>query len=287
MAQSYIVSGAGCFGTSTAWWLKKSYPEAKVILIDRMTFPSELSAAFDYNKILRSAYESPLYMELALEAMNEWMTNPILEKYFHQTRLLFAGTEGPGKAIIKNYEALRLSSAELLDPETAKDRFPAFRNGDWKDVTTCTLDHTAGWADAADALRAVIKDAIKLGVEYVTATVTKLKLEQGKCTGVVLKDGKTLHADKVVLAAGAHIPWLLAESAPDRPEVHAGDRLIAAAAVMGTFRVPPDQAPKLEDAPIFVNPIGQYPGELFLTVFYYTITNTSQPNAFLSAHPNL
>lgn len=260
----YLIVGAGCFGASTALALKKAEPEANVILVDRAA-PSPSAAAHDLNKIIRAEYEDTMYMRLAIEAQEQWCTDPLLKSYYHETGILFAGIEGPGRTVINAYETILGSGnspAILLDTEETKARFDVFRGCDWSDVTKCTWNPHAGWGDAANALQAVIQAAIELGVKFIEGTVAKVNFDSsGRTSGISTLEGLDISAGKVLLCTGAQTPWLLVESAPDRPEVHAGKRMVAAASVMCSFKIPDDQKPKLSSAPIIVHPMGEYPGE--------------------------
>ncbi|PGH08396.1 hypothetical protein GX51_01222 [Blastomyces parvus] len=263
---SYLIVGAGCFGASTALALKKAKPNAIVTLVDRTPFPFPSAAAHDLNKIIRAEYEDLMYMRLALEAQEQWRTDSVLKSYFHKTGILFIGIEAPGQVVVNGYEQVLgqgNSPAVLLDPEDAKARFGGiFRDGDWTGVTKCTWNPLAGWGDAANALGAVIQSAVDIGVKYIQATATKVEFDSsGNCSGISTLEGSQLSADKVLLCTGAYTPWLLAESAPDRPEIQVGDRMVAAASVMCAFSLPEDQVEKFSDCPIVVHPMGEYPAE--------------------------
>lgn len=160
------------------------------------------------------------------------------------------------------------SPAQLLDPNAAKARFGSiFRNSNWTGVEKCTYNPQAGWGDATAALQGVIQAAIDLGVEYRVATVAKVMFDMhGACTGAETTNGELLTAVNTVLCAGAHIAKILADSAPDRPEMHVGKRLVAAAAAMGAFRVPEDEMGKFEDALVLVQPLGKYPGKCHMAL---------------------
>ncbi|KAI4871175.1 FAD dependent oxidoreductase [Hypoxylon rubiginosum] len=126
------------------------------------------------------------------------------------------------------------------------------------------LSPEAGWAEAAGALGAVVRAAVDAGVRYEVATAERLLFEKDDtCTGVLTTDGRTFEAQHVLLCSGAHTPWLLAESAPEKPSLHAGDRMTAAAVLMCLFKVPPGEngLDKFEGAPIMVHPFGGFPAE--------------------------
>ena len=260
---SFLLIGAGCFGASTALYLKRSNPSAHVTLVDRTPFPCPTAAAHDLNKIIRAEYEDLSYMKLALEAQELWRSDPLLKPYYHETGIVFAGVAEPGMKIVENFKSVTGSSpAELLDPGVIQAQFGGiFRDANWDKVQKCTWNPHAGWGEAENALRSVVQAAVDLGVHYVTATVSKLSFEaSGACLGAQTTDGQLLTAEHIVLCTGAHTAKLLADSAPEWSELQVSGRLVAAAAAMGAFRVPEDQMSKFQDAPILVNPMGEYPG---------------------------
>ncbi|KAF3909503.1 hypothetical protein AA313_de0203907 [Arthrobotrys entomopaga] len=261
---SYLIVGAGTFGASAALHLIKSYPSAKVTIIDQTQFPCAAAAGHDLNKIIRAEYEDAFYMKLAMEAQEMWRQDPIFKPYYHETGIIFAGIEGPGQAVIDNYKKVAgYSPAVLISPQEAKSRFGGiFREADWEGVTHCTWNPAAGWGEAENALNNVIQTAVDLGVEYQIATAAKLLFtSSGRCSGVLSTDGKTLTADRVIVCTGAYTAKLFAESAPESPELQVDGRIVAAAAIMGAFKVPKDQMEKYQTAPIIVQPMNKRPGK--------------------------
>ena len=260
----YIIVGAGTFGASTALYLKREHPDAEVVLIDKQPFPNPSAAGHDLNKIVRSEYEDLLYTELASEALDIWMNNPKYKQYFHQTGVIFAWTPEPGEQIIANYKTLRGESpAVLLEPEEIKTRFGGiYRESDLTGVTSCTYNPVAGWADAEEALATVIQEAIDLGVEYEVQSISTLKFDDtGKCLGVSTMTGAEILADYTLLCTGANTAEMLANSAPDKPELQVGDRMVATAAAMCLFKVPEDQIEKFASAPVIISPTGDMAGK--------------------------
>jgi sarcosine oxidase/L-pipecolate oxidase len=262
--ESYLLIGAGCFGASTALHLKRIHPAAKVTLVDRTPFPCPTAAAHDLNKIVRAEYEDPLYLKLALEALKIWNCDPIFKPWFHRTGLVFASDAVRGDAVIANYESLiGHSPTMMLAPEDIKSRFGGiFRDADWTGVSKCTWSPQAGWADAEQALQSVIQAAVELGVKYISTTVSAVSFDKhGVCQGVQTHTGERLTADHTILCTGAYTAQLLADSAPQWKELQLDGRMVAAAACMGIFKVPKDQMPKFEEAPVIVFPESAYPGE--------------------------
>ncbi|KAI1374400.1 sarcosine oxidase [Hypoxylon crocopeplum] len=266
---SYLIVGAGCFGASTARSLKEAYPAADVVLLDPAPFPDPAAAAHDYNKIIRAEYDDPMYMALALEALNSWShADGVVAPFFHQTGALWSITEARARTLRENYEGLLGSGGSPLAELTldqARARFPVLESCRFEGgADLCILSPQAGWAEAAGALRAVVQAAVDKGVRYEVGTAVKLNLDgEGACTGVFMADGRSFEAQHVVLCSGAYTPWLLAESAPEKPDLHAGDRMQAAAVLMCLFKVPQGESgmDKFKGAPVMVHPYGDFPAE--------------------------
>jgi sarcosine oxidase/L-pipecolate oxidase len=259
----YLLVGAGTFGASAALHLKQTHPDDEVILLDRTPFPCPSASGHDLNKIVRAEYDDTLYMELALEALQHWKSDPVLQQYYHETGILFAGIPEPGLKVVENFQQVAgRCPAKILEPSVAKEMFDGvFRDGDWTGVTSCTWNPEAGWADAEEALRSIIQKAVDIGVKYRTHSVAKVVFgNDGNCTGVQTISGETISADKVVLCTGANTAELLADSAPDRVDLQVGDRMVAAAAVMCLYRVPEGEMKKYTSAPVIVNPMGEMAG---------------------------
>lgn len=72
------------------------------------------------------------------------------------------------------------------------------------------MNTIGGWAESGRAIEVGLKRVVELGGKIVAgAEVMSLQKEGKKVTGVVLKDGSTVIADLVVVAAGAWSPALL------------------------------------------------------------------------------
>ncbi|KAI1474869.1 sarcosine oxidase [Daldinia eschscholtzii] len=264
-----IIVGAGCFGASTAKFLKETEPDAEVVLLDQAPFPDPAAAAHDLNKIIRAEYDDPIYMKLALEAKEAWSrADPVVTPFFHKTGALWSITTARTQKLVDNYEAILgpgKAPLEILSLDETRSRFPLlgscrFEGG----AEQCILSPEAGWADAAKALQAVIKSAVDSGVRYEVGTAAKLEFgPDGACTGVSTTDGRTFSAERIVLSSGAYTPWLLANSAPENRDLHAGNRVKAAAVLMCLFKVPQGDTGlnMFKNAPVIVHPYGDFPAE--------------------------
>ena len=262
---SYLIVGAGCMGASTALHLKQLLPLSSVTLVDRARFPNPAAAAHDLNKVVRTDYDELFYMKLALEAMDMWKTDPLFSLHYHETGVMWADSDEMSKTVMENYRSLGIEpAAEILDPEKARARWGGiFRDTEFPGLKQALYNPIGGWADAEPALRGVIQKAVDLGGRYVADGVRKVLFSDGgMCIGVQTITGTTLLADRVTLCTGAHTAQILADSAPDRPEMQVGDRMTAAAATMTLFRVPEDQMHKYSSAPVIINTLAQVQGTL-------------------------
>ena len=72
MEPTIPIVGAGSFGTSIAFYLAKTYKDpSRVTIIDRSPSSPEPAAAIDLNRVIRTDYASPLYCNLAYEAIQD------------------------------------------------------------------------------------------------------------------------------------------------------------------------------------------------------------------------
>jgi sarcosine oxidase/L-pipecolate oxidase len=253
--KSYLIIGSGAFGAPTALALKKAEPHTEITVVDRKPFPCPYGAGHDLNKLCRGDYGDLMYMKLAIKSLDAWSKDPLYSQHFHNSGLLYAYDEAYLKTIIANWEKLYgkgKAPSYLLDPADAKQKFDGiYRDANWDMATQSLWSPTAGWADSAGALQSVMQLAVDLGVNYIDTGASRVMFdESGACIGAETTDGKILTADRTILAAGAFVPFLLAESAPDRPEIHTGDRLVAVGAPMVAYTVPDNQMEKFKECPV-------------------------------------
>jgi sarcosine oxidase/L-pipecolate oxidase len=138
----------------------------------------------------------------------------------------------------------------------------AFKTANFKGVDKVLWNPNVGFGEADKALGAVVQAAVDLGAEFVMGEVTTLDFgSEDQCVGVTLKDGTTLRADKTLLAAGARTASLLAQSAPKKPLLHAGERLLATGAVSFYAKLHGAQKDKFSTIPVLKNCLPQVKGE--------------------------
>lgn len=274
-APSYLIVGGGLFGSSAALDLRKTFPSSKVTVIDQKLPPHPTAATSDFNKIIRADYGDRFYMKLAVEACVRWRSDPVFKPYYHEPGMLFVSDSSKGKNKINAFKELGVdTNAEVLSMQEARTRWKGvFRDAHWDGVAECYFNPSSGWGDGDGALRSLVQSATDHGATYKTAKCQSLIIEaDGSCTGITLEDGTQLHADNVLLATGAWTAHLLAESAPNNQKLHAGDRLVAAAAVQCNTTCPAAELDKLSEAPVTFNGMSHTEGTSPISVLRIVLT---------------
>lgn len=238
--KSYLIVGAGVFGISTAYHLIKKYPNASVTVVDRDAYDadSRVAASWDWNKVVRADYDDIVYCQLALEAQDVFRTDPLWQPYFHQTGIYWMCRSDYAREVIDNYKKLgRKADLSAVPVDEARKLYGGvFDNADYTGVTEVLVNKTSGWAAAGDALRAVTKKSLELGVKYVVGEVSTLLFDRrGNCTGLKTTKGQVLEASHTILCTGAYTSKLLELSAykSGNKDLRAGERILAGGITTG------------------------------------------------------
>lgn len=262
--KSVIIVGAGNFGAATALSLAKK-GDVKVTLVDTANFPNPRAASHDVNKIVRDDYPDTLYMRMLYKAMPIWRTDSLYSPWYHEVGMLRADPSDFGEKSIAAYKNMGIANnSEFLPVEEVRRRWNgAFETSNFDGIDKVLYNPNVGFAEADKALGAVVQVAVNHGVEYVIGEMTRLVFgPNGECRGIELKDGRTLEAEKVLMATGARTAPLLAQSAPKNKDLHVGDRLQATGAVSFHAKVHGAQREKMSPIPVLKNCLPQVKGTL-------------------------
>lgn len=186
-SNSYLIVGAGVFGVSTAYTLIRKYPNASITIVDRDAYDadSRVAASWDWNKVIRADYDDLIYCKLALEAQDIFESDPLYQPFFHKTGIYWMCRTDYATQVVENYKKLgRKAELEAMSVKEARRLYGGlFEDADYTDVRDVLVNKTSGWANAGDALRAVTKKCIELGVKYVVAETESLTFDRsGRCT---------------------------------------------------------------------------------------------------------
>ncbi|KAI1204897.1 FAD dependent oxidoreductase [Annulohypoxylon truncatum] len=264
MAQpSYVIVGAGVFGTSTALHLITKFPDASVTLVDRNgpAEPSRVAASWDWNKVVRADYRDATYCALALAAQDVWRQDPLWAPFFRQSGIFWISPTAFASEVVGNYKKLGRDTGGLAEVpvEEAKKEFGGlFREAEYEGVRRVLVNTTSGWADAKGALRRVTERAVELGVRFVTGEVEGLVFEgekgEGACVGVKMRDGERIEATHTILSTGAYTPKLLdgVAAATGRDEFLVGERMLAAGVTTGLAQLDDETAKEFAGMPVCI-----------------------------------
>ncbi|KAI8268698.1 hypothetical protein K4K58_004399 [Colletotrichum sp. SAR11_239] len=254
---SYLIVGAGVFGVSTAYHLIQKYPDASVTLVDRDAFDADerVAASWDWNKVVRADYDDFVYCKLALEAQDIFKNDPLWKPYFHQTGVYWICRSDYAQNVISHHHKLgRKDDIIALPIAEAKKLYGGlFEDADYTGAKEVLVNRASGWAAAGDALRAVTRKSIELGVKYVVAETASLNFDsKGTCTGLTTADGQSLSASHVVLCTGAYTAKLLELSAAKsgNAALSSGDRILAAGITTGMAQLEEEEYKKYKDMPV-------------------------------------
>ncbi|ORY67042.1 FAD dependent oxidoreductase [Pseudomassariella vexata] len=261
-SDSYIIVGAGVFGTSTAYHLINKHPQAQVTLIDRDAYdaPARVAASWDWNKVVRADYVDIKYCELALEAKEVWAKDALWKPFYHESGVYWISPTNFAQKVADNFKKLGAEfELYVLPVDEARKQFDGlFNDADYTGVKEVLVNKSSGWGAAKDALQKVTKTAVGLGVRYVVAEVTALQFDgAGDCTGITTAKGDSLLASHIILSTGAYTPMLLANSAPDREDLQAGGRMIATGTTEATARLDPSDLTRFAQGPVGISTLPQ------------------------------
>lgn len=211
MTESVLIVGCGVFGLSTAIELAKRH--YNVTALDINQIPSSCSAANDHNKIIRTEYSDLLYTKLALEAVDQWKTDPDLSCcYIECGRLSVKPINSEKRMKFDKISRENLKSlgkgVQIKSVQGGKDlahNFSEFRGNRFEDDTIIEFNPTCALGLAGKSLKCAMRKAERLGVKFVfgrSGNVVNIYEEEDKAI-VEAEDGKKYTADKILVCCGA------------------------------------------------------------------------------------
>ena len=207
-----VIVGAGINGVTAAIALKKR--GHNVTLIDPGPLPQPLAASTDISKAVRSTYGSDedytVMAERSVELWRQWNQEFGVELY-HETGMMFVRRE-PMQPGDFEYESLTVADRRegrlsRLDQRTIEEKFPAWIGTHYLDGV---MEREAGYVESGLAVSTLAHHAREIGIElFENSRFAQLAQNGNTVTGVVLADGTTISADKVLMTTGAWTPYLL------------------------------------------------------------------------------
>jgi len=210
------VVGGGVFGVTAALELRRR--GRRVALLDPGPLPHPLAESTDVSKIVRLDYgadeEYVALMERALDGWRRW-NERWPEPLFHEIGVAFLRRDAmaPGGFEHESFALLarRGHRLERLDGAAIARRFPAFRAGAFADGY---FNPQGGFAESGRVVARLVEEAAAAGVDVQPGRACAHLFERGdKVRGLVDREGRTLEADAVVVAAGSWTGHLLPDLA--------------------------------------------------------------------------
>jgi len=197
------VVGAGVFGAWTAYRLQRD--GARVILIDAYGPGNSRSSSGDESRIIRMGYGADeIYTRSAVRALAQWknLFAVVEETLFFQTGVLWLVHDGdpyPAQTI----EVLQRVGVryEQLTIDELGTRYPQFA---LEGISWGLFEPESGVILARRAVQAVVREAIRCGVEYLQDAVAAPN-EMQKLNHLMTVGGVQVSAKTFVFACG---PWL-------------------------------------------------------------------------------
>lgn len=207
-----VIVGAGINGATASVELARR--GHRVTLLDPGPLPHPLAASTDISKAIRMEYgpdeDYMALMERALVGWRAW-NQEWGEDLFHETGVVFLRQRELKRGDFE-YESLRLlkkrgHAPQRLDRAEIRRRFPAWNARRFEDGF---YDPEGGYAESGRVVAKMLEQAHSLGVELRAGVKCEEVVEKsGRVRGVKTPDGLTVHADTVLVAAGAWTQHLL------------------------------------------------------------------------------
>jgi sarcosine oxidase len=197
------VVGVGVMGAATGRALARA--GQRVAMLERFEIGHNRGSSHGSARIFRFSYPDPQYVAMAQEALPLWRA---LEEETGERLLARTGGLDAGEAVPDHAAALQSCGAEfeLLQGSEANDRFPGLTLPDTEEV----LYQPDTAVIAADrAWQAMATGAVAAGAELRENSLVT-EIVPGASGAEVVADGTRIHAETVVVTAGAWARPLLA-----------------------------------------------------------------------------
>ena len=197
------IVGAGVMGAAAACELARD--ASRVALIDRSTLPNPRAASIDHSKVFRFAYPDPLYVKLAIDALDRWrqLESETGKRLLTQTGALLIGKRQHSFET-ECYDALRSLGleSEMMDSQQVTTRFPQF---DSRAFSYGVYDPSGAILHAETAMRALIDLARQRRVEIIEGEqVVEVNQAAGSGVSIVTESRKEIVCERAMIASG---PW--------------------------------------------------------------------------------
>lgn len=197
------VIGAGVFGAWTASHLARA--GQRVILVDAYGPANNRASSGGESRVIRMGYgRDEIYTRWAIRSLVQWQEffREAGEELFHRTGVLWLATKHDSyvAATLETLTSAGVKTEKLSQNDLHK-RFPQIASDD---LAWGLYEPDSGVLMARRAVQSVVREALKLGVDYLQAAVAA-PAGGSPVDGVTTADGEAIRAGVFVFACG---PWL-------------------------------------------------------------------------------
>jgi glycine/D-amino acid oxidase-like deaminating enzyme len=254
-----MIVGTGIIGASTALFLARSGVQVTLVDKHHAGWGASGRNAGYISMITRSAgpqlqlatLSRRLYTELAAELDDfEFEANGALVYYFEDQEILINGFVDRRVA-----DGLPM---EIISGERARELCPLLP----EDIAGAIHSQADCYLHPGKLVDALVRAAVAAGAELITADVTGLEIEGGRCVGITTTTGP-LRADSVAVTAGSWTPDILASAGLPFHVVHMRMQMVETAPVPERFNMF-TYGPSLFHEYAFVRELPGYDDDLIL-----------------------
>ncbi|WP_186672562.1 FAD-binding oxidoreductase [Sporosarcina sp. BP05] len=204
-----IIVGGGVMGSSTAYSLRKNGFEGRILVFEK-------DSTYEYSSTARSAggfrqlYSTAINIQLSRYSLHVYkdfaekmaLDGEPAEIDFKQRGYLFLATESMIPYFDKQLKKQHQYGvpSELLSPQELVTIIPELETSDLAGGLYC---HEDGYLDPYSVMQAYRRNALALGVDYISGEIISLLTERDKITGVRLTNGTVYSSPIVINCAGA------------------------------------------------------------------------------------
>lgn len=147
---------------------------------------------------------------------------------------------------------------ETISLEKVKNSYSGIlKDADMSGYRSAYANPEAGWADAGIAVKRIIEESIRVGLQYRVGDAEDVVLgSQSRVRGVRLATGEIVEADKIVLATGAWTSFLMdgiEEKLLLSHEERIERQLTAAGVCVAHYQLTEEEAKVYSEMPVIVN----------------------------------
>src|SRR5437764_1345719 len=205
-AYDFAIIGAGVFGAWTAHYLQRN--GSRVALIDAYGAANGRASSGGETRVIRAGYgPDELYTRWAVRSLPLWREffDRAGLRLFHRTGVLWLSNDAD-LYTRQLLDVLKSNNVpfEKLSAEEIRNRYPQLV---FEDVTWGVLEPQSGLLMSRQAVQALVKEAVRAGVDYQIASVSPPQ-GSGSASEARTSNGDIVSAGTFIFACGAWLPKL-------------------------------------------------------------------------------